>query len=155
MKTSICAISLETIKEPHKLKCGHVFEKAKIDKWFESNNTCPVCRNKEFENLPYRMPNEEYLPRYNDRILETSDSFTITIPLSSLDIIQQMGGILSIEIIENPHREILPTQFFDILNLFNRRRIDRVANMKHEKASWKDKPKQRNYGRKQICARKK
>lgn len=39
-----CTICLEEIKNKKELKCGHVYCKSCINKWFETNNICPICR---------------------------------------------------------------------------------------------------------------
>jgi hypothetical protein len=42
---SICSICLEFMYKFKKLtKCGHQFHQTCIEKWFEKNNTCPLCR---------------------------------------------------------------------------------------------------------------
>jgi Zinc-finger of the MIZ type in Nse subunit len=42
-----CPISMEKIKEPYALTCGHVFEKKNIDEWLGRSNRCPVCNEKQ------------------------------------------------------------------------------------------------------------
>ena len=39
-----CTICLEIPKECIQLKCGHIFHKDCINKWFPSKKTCPNCR---------------------------------------------------------------------------------------------------------------
>ena len=40
-----CSICLESTYPPLvKLYCGHSFHKHCISRWFDKNNTCPVCR---------------------------------------------------------------------------------------------------------------
>jgi hypothetical protein len=42
-----CAICCENYKEnkiTRKLDCTHTFHMQCIDKWFENNNSCPLCR---------------------------------------------------------------------------------------------------------------
>ena len=40
-----CPITLETVKEPEMLNCGHVFEQEEIRIWKRENRFCPVCCN--------------------------------------------------------------------------------------------------------------
>jgi hypothetical protein len=47
MMSNECCICLEEIKDNHKLLCTHSYHKICIDKWFESNQSCPICRNIE------------------------------------------------------------------------------------------------------------
>ena len=46
----ICLQSLCCKKNKTKLSCNHTFHSKCIDKWFEKDNRCPLCRNKEFDN---------------------------------------------------------------------------------------------------------
>ena len=44
-----CYICLEKCKdgeESCQLPCGHAFDKACIEQWIKTNNSCPVCRTK-------------------------------------------------------------------------------------------------------------
>lgn len=51
-----CLICLDHFKKNQgyrKLKCGHLFHKKCIDKWFTKNSTCPTCRTDVFHvSLP-------------------------------------------------------------------------------------------------------
>ena len=52
-KEITCAITHEPIVTPGVVKCGHVFEKAAIDKWLkEQNQNCPTCRKEAPESYP-------------------------------------------------------------------------------------------------------
>ena len=44
VKTDICNICLENIKEQIYMECGHSFHKECILKWLEKSNKCPCCR---------------------------------------------------------------------------------------------------------------
>lgn len=39
-----CPICQETIATPKITSCRHTFCQACLDKWLETNNTCPMCR---------------------------------------------------------------------------------------------------------------
>lgn len=39
-----CSIALEELEDPVINKCGHTFERNRIELWLQSKNTCPVCR---------------------------------------------------------------------------------------------------------------
>ncbi len=39
-----CPLSLDTLEDPAMTKCGHTFERTKIELWLQSKNTCPLCR---------------------------------------------------------------------------------------------------------------
>lgn len=49
MEKKTCPISMEEMEYPKNLKCGHEFETVAIEQWLIDNNTCPVCRNVEYE----------------------------------------------------------------------------------------------------------
>ena len=53
-KCTICLIEINEGMDCISLPCDHIFHQACITKWFEMNNTCPLCRmelsNKLFEN---------------------------------------------------------------------------------------------------------
>jgi len=59
-----CPISLEQFEENSEIRrinvCGHIFKKANIDRWFDRNVRCPVCRydirNNESEPEPDPEP---------------------------------------------------------------------------------------------------
>jgi len=65
-----CPISLEQFEEHCEIRrinvCGHIFKKANIDRWFERNVHCPVCRhdirNNESEAEPESEPESEPEP---------------------------------------------------------------------------------------------
>lgn len=40
----LCPISLSPLEDPVSDKCGHTFERKKIELWLQSKNTCPLCR---------------------------------------------------------------------------------------------------------------
>lgn len=47
--TTECSICLDKFNDTDKvivLKCKHYFHKNCIEKWFEEQSTCPICRNK-------------------------------------------------------------------------------------------------------------
>ena len=62
-----CPISLEQFEEDSEIRrinvCGHIFKKANIDRWFDRNVRCPVCRydirNNESEPEPDPEPEPE------------------------------------------------------------------------------------------------
>lgn len=39
-----CVICLSKITDAFTLTCQHTFHKCCIEKWFQSSNTCPLCR---------------------------------------------------------------------------------------------------------------
>lgn len=39
-----CSICFSKINNEHKLECGHVFHKQCIEKWINTNPSCPICR---------------------------------------------------------------------------------------------------------------
>jgi len=39
-----CPLTLDTLEDPVSDKCGHTFERKKIELWLQSKNTCPLCR---------------------------------------------------------------------------------------------------------------
>jgi hypothetical protein len=42
---TICSICLDYITNDYKkTNCNHIFHNQCLDKWFEHNNTCPLCR---------------------------------------------------------------------------------------------------------------
>ena len=44
IKDLLCPISMDIIKDPYFLQCGHVFEKNYIISHFKhNNNRCPLC----------------------------------------------------------------------------------------------------------------
>jgi hypothetical protein len=45
--TNLCPISMEKMKEPYSLACGHTFDKINIQKWLEKHDDCPLCRRKQ------------------------------------------------------------------------------------------------------------
>lgn len=56
-KDSDCYICLDKCKdgeESCQLPCGHAFDKACIEQWIKSNDSCPVCRTKLDQNRPQR-----------------------------------------------------------------------------------------------------
>jgi len=40
----LCPISLSPLEDPVSDKCGHTFERKKIELWLQSSNACPLCR---------------------------------------------------------------------------------------------------------------
>ena len=98
-----CPISLEQFEENMEIRrlnvCGHIFKKANIDRWFERNVRCPVCRfdirevERDIEpNTINEIPDPELQPEPNT-INEIPDSE----PDSDLDIDQIADSILSQE----------------------------------------------------------
>ena len=55
-----CPISLEQFEENSEIRrinvCGHIFKKANIDRWFDRNVRCPVCRYDIRNNEPDPEP---------------------------------------------------------------------------------------------------
>lgn len=47
---NVCPISMEKMKEPYTLACGHTFDKINIERWLEKKNDCPMCRKKQSKN---------------------------------------------------------------------------------------------------------
>lgn len=50
-----CCICLETLsfrQHSRTLQCNHLFHKKCIDKWFDRDRRCPVCRAEAIENRP-------------------------------------------------------------------------------------------------------
>jgi len=41
-----CPLTLDTLENPVSGKCGHTFERKKIELWLQSKNTCPLCRER-------------------------------------------------------------------------------------------------------------
>lgn len=41
----ICIICYDKFKKETSLNCGHNFCKKCIEEWYNTNNTCPICRN--------------------------------------------------------------------------------------------------------------
>ena len=39
-----CSICFSKIDKEHKLDCGHVFHESCIEKWINTNPSCPICR---------------------------------------------------------------------------------------------------------------
>ncbi|KAK4540315.1 hypothetical protein LTR36_009627 [Oleoguttula mirabilis] len=39
-----CGICMETLSSPAKTPCGHIFDFECAKTWFDTNNTCPMCR---------------------------------------------------------------------------------------------------------------
>ena len=56
----VCSICYEEIthRTSDLLECNHLFHKECIDKWFENNYTCPICRY-EVEDEKQRYINRE------------------------------------------------------------------------------------------------
>ena len=55
MKLLLCPISMEILKDPYFLQCGHVFEKNYIVTHFKyNNNKCPLCMQVS-TNTPKRL----------------------------------------------------------------------------------------------------
>ena len=48
-----CSICLDEPEQCSQLKCGHIFHKKCINKWFQSSKTCPVCRRDYSMNCNY------------------------------------------------------------------------------------------------------
>ncbi|MFN9938254.1 MAG: U-box domain-containing protein [bacterium] len=49
MKQLLCPISMDVLKDPYFLQCGHVFEKNYILSHFKfNNNKCPICMQEQF-----------------------------------------------------------------------------------------------------------
>ena len=45
-----CSICYEAFDNETEIRCGHSFCKKCIDRWAETNNTCPLCREVFHEN---------------------------------------------------------------------------------------------------------
>ena len=55
---ALCSICLETMCWPHRLRCGHAFHAACLQKWRlskHSNMRCPMCRDDIFPKPWYTL----------------------------------------------------------------------------------------------------
>ena len=98
-----CPISLEQFEENMEIRrlnvCGHIFKKTNIDRWFERNVRCPVCRfdirevqtDTELNSIS-EIPEPEPEPNSISEIPEPEPE-----PDSDLDIDQIADSILSQE----------------------------------------------------------
>jgi hypothetical protein len=41
-----CSVCLDAMTQGRRLACSHVFHEACLGRWFESHDTCPMCRRK-------------------------------------------------------------------------------------------------------------
>lgn len=46
--SDICPISQDLMIEPVILNCNHIFDKQNIILWYKNNDSCPICRKKNF-----------------------------------------------------------------------------------------------------------
>ena len=46
-----CSICLEEPGKCSQLKCGHIYHRKCINKWFKTSSSCPVCRRDYSENF--------------------------------------------------------------------------------------------------------
>lgn len=60
-----CSVCLEKLDSGEKLKCGHVFHTACIDKWLERDSRCPMCRaeTQEKQTVTIHYNDDEDLPQ--------------------------------------------------------------------------------------------
>lgn len=71
----ICSISLEEIKVPYELCCGHIFEKKEIEKWIEKSATCPLCKCYLFDD--YHKLRKSGMYSFYDELGEDKKRFVI------------------------------------------------------------------------------